>query len=160
MSKNIQHLIHLETILCSNHDNLHLTNVQANDIEPKSPSSHAQNVQQKTANSNGLSAGRQAFSLKDWVGCAAGSSDLSGKGLPPTTSTSKKRKTTSLLCQHQAFEEAHNLLLHTANPEGIPDVKSARLSSPLTITPLLQPTDVKLRQSLCIAKNVEFVEDA
>jgi len=159
MSENIQHPVHLETILCSNHDNLHLKAVQANDIEPKSPSSPTQNVQQKTSDSNGLSAGRQAFSLKDWVGCAAGSSDLSGKGLPPTTSTSKKRKATSFLCQQQAFEEAHNLLLHTANPEGIPDVKSTRLSSPLTITPLLQPTDVKLRQSLCIAKNVEFVED-
>jgi hypothetical protein len=77
------------------------------------------------------------FSLQDWVGRAAGSSDLSGKGLPPTTSTSKKQKTTSLLCQQQAFEEAQNLLLHIANPEGIPDAKSARLSSPLTITPLL-----------------------
>ncbi|CAK9875135.1 unnamed protein product [Sphagnum jensenii] len=108
---------------------------------------------------NGLSVGRQALSLKVWVGCAAGSSDLSGKGLPPTTSTSKKRKATSLLCQHHAFKEAQNLLLHIANPEGIPNAKLARLSNPLTITPLLQPTDVKLRQSLCIAKNVEFVED-
>ncbi|KAH9536690.1 hypothetical protein CY35_16G013600 [Sphagnum magellanicum] len=160
MSENIQHPVHLETTLCSNHDDLHLKAVQANDIEPKSPSSPAKNVQQKTADSNGLSAGRQALSLKDWVGCAAGSSDLSGKGLPPTTSTSKKRKATSLLCQLQAFEEAQNLLLHTANPEGIPDAKSARLSSPLTTTSLLQPTDVKLRQSLCIARNVEFAEDA
>ncbi|CAM6019833.1 unnamed protein product [Sphagnum balticum] len=88
MSENIQHLVHLETTLCSNHDNLHLKAVQA--IEPKSLLSLAQNVQQKTADSNGLSAGRQAFSLKDWVGCAADSSDLLGKGLPPTTSTSKK----------------------------------------------------------------------
>jgi hypothetical protein len=160
MSESIQHPVHLETTLCNNHDNLHVKAVQPNDIEPKSPSSPAQNVQQKTAVSNGLSAGRQALSLKDWVGCAAGSSDLSGKGLPPTTSTSKKRKATSLLCQQQAFEEAQNLLLHTANPEGIPDAKSARLSIPLTISPLLQPTDVKLRQSLCIAKNVEFAEDA
>jgi len=64
--------------------------VQANDIEPKSPSSPAQNVQQKTTDSNGLLAGRLIFSLKDWVGCAISSSDLSGKGLPPTTSTSKK----------------------------------------------------------------------
>jgi hypothetical protein len=160
MSENIQHPVHLETTLCNNHDNLHLKAVQANDIEPKSPSSPAQNVQQKTTDSNGLSAGWQVFSLKDWVGCAAGSNDLSGKGLPLTSSTSKKRKATSLLCQQQAFEETQNLLLHTANPEGIPDVKSTRLSSPLTITPLLQPTDVKLRQSLCIAKNVEFAEDA
>ncbi len=98
MSENIQHPVHLETTLCSNHDNLHLKAVQANDIEPKSPSSPAQNVQQKTANSNGLSTGQQTLSLKDWVGCAAGSSDLSGKGLLPTTSTSKKRKATSLLC--------------------------------------------------------------
>jgi hypothetical protein len=98
MLENIQHPVHLETTLCSNHDNLHLKVVQANDIEPKSPSSPAQNVQQKTVDSNGLSASRQALSFKDWVGCAADSSDLSSKGLPPTTSTSKKRKATSLLC--------------------------------------------------------------
>jgi len=98
MLENIQHPVHLETTLCNNHDNLHLKVVQANDIEPKSPSSPAQNVQQKTANSNGLSAGRQMLCLKDWVGCDAGSNDLLGKGLPPIISTSKKRKATSLLC--------------------------------------------------------------
>jgi hypothetical protein len=92
MSENIQHPVHLEITLWSNHDNLHLKAIQANDIEPKSPSSPAQNVQQKATDNNGLSAGWQAFSLKDWVGCAVDSSDLSGKGLPPTTSTSKKRK--------------------------------------------------------------------
>ncbi|CAK9198803.1 unnamed protein product [Sphagnum troendelagicum] len=132
-SGNVKDFVKVSTLSIS--DGVNAT--MANDIERKSPSNLAQNVQQKTADSNGLSVGRQALSLKDWVGCAAGSSDLSGKGLPSTTSTSKKRKATSLLCQQQAFEEAHNLLLHTANPEGIPDAKSTRLSSPLTITPLL-----------------------
>jgi hypothetical protein len=83
------------------------------------------------------------------MGCAAGSSDLSGKGLPPTTSTSKKQKATSLLCQQQAFEKTQNLLLHTANPEGILDAKSARLSSiPFSSVQFLsQPTKVLLLNS-------------
>ncbi|CAM6025270.1 unnamed protein product [Sphagnum balticum] len=65
MLENIQHHVHLETTLCSNHDNLHMKAVRANDIEPKSPLSLVQNVQQKIADNNVFSAGRQVLSLKN-----------------------------------------------------------------------------------------------